>query len=293
MNAASRKVWRQICQQLHIQPGEHKLISTKKLYALPQVAVEETMEYLKGYYRLYGDQMAQWCDDGTIPGESVVDYLAHVIEHGIKIFLPTQRTKKAPDITLGILQSPYAPPRGPVSYVGNSGERCVTKRPVLIGEVHHILLNKPGTDWNASSSGKTHHMGVPAPRTNTDRNANAGNLQATRAGESELRKLLSTASGQLNEQETMPELERSGEFIAEFLDRNNNPDSQDYIAKKILTEQTPGRIDRMINREVQPLGGARPLKSFKHILACSGCEVAWEPFVYKKHTPVDGGSLDM
>lgn len=268
-NAASRDVTLKIRQELQCVSNEKGLEA--KLLEMDKSgnpAVERAWNYLLGYYQIVSPKMFDWMTTSQYTRPRT-EHLASIIRKGIYLYLPPDNDPESEHI-LRELEKHYRPVYGPVSYIGNSGQRVTTKNNVRIGSVYFLLLEKIGDDWTAVSSGKLQHFGVLSQVTNTDKFSQPSRNQAIRAwGEAEIRIAVSYV-GTL--------------FAADMLDRNNNPATHKQINYSLLEAECPTNIRLAVNRAIIPLGGAKPLQLVKHIAECGG----WK-FVYNAHNPSYGG----
>ena len=58
--------------------------------------------------------------------------------------------------------------------------------------------------------------------------------------------------------------------MADILDRNNNPATHMHILRNILQAPQPTNILSVVDRNIQPLGGDKPLQLVRHIGEVSG-----------------------
>ena len=208
---------------------------------------------------------ASWFDNNQIEA-TIPEYLAEIVEIGIGIYLPTDNQPMSEDI-VEQLGREYPSCYGPISYVGNSGRRVTTKYPARIGSVYMLLLEKTGDDWSAVSSGKLQHFGVLSQLTRGDKYSKpARNLAVRVVGEAEGRIMVSYIGPR---------------FMAEMMDRNNNPKTHKMMVEKILRAEKPSNIDSLVNRKEHPFGGSKPLQLLKHILQCGGIKFTYRPYVSK------------
>lgn len=265
INAASRDVAKFIRNTLGIAPGDRQ--AQRKIEALEQSmpgVVENVWNYLMGYYAIVSPKQFRWMNGGGY-AKSRASHLASICEDTVYLYMPPDNEPESVDI-IAELEKHYRPTYGPVEYVGNSGRRVRTKKNVRIGSMYIILLEKIGDDWTAVSSGKLQHFGVLSQVTNTDKFATPTRNQAIRAwGESEVRIGVSYVGPH---------------FVADMMDRNNNPATHRMILQSILESDKPSAIQMAVDRNVIPLGGAKPLQLVKHIAECGG----WR-FTYKNYLP--------
>ena len=264
-NASSRDTHKRLCAMLCIKPNIKKILAYNALSKLPEATIEEAFTYLYNFYKIISPIQASWFDEGKIEATKL-DYLAEIIEIGIGMFIPTDNQPMSEDIVMQLEQH-YKPIYGPVTYVGNSGRTITTKNNIRIGSVYMMLLDKTTNDASAVSSGKLQHFGVLSQVTKGDKFSKPDRNQATRViGEAEGRIMVSYIGPW---------------FMAEIMDRNNNPKTHKVMVEKILRSHTPSNIDSLVDRNVIPFGGSKPLQLLKHLLQCSGIKYVYKPYVPK------------
>lgn len=219
--------------------------------------VAEAWNYLSGFYRIVAPKMVEPFEDGRYPFP-VIKHLEDVARNGIHLHLPPENEVRYAD-AVRQLRHKYPAHLGPVTYRGRSGNLVTTKKPVLIGSMYILLLEKTGGDWSGVSSAKLQHFGIPAKLTNQDKFSNPGRAQPVRfAGETEVR-LLSTMVG--------------SDVVADILDQSNNPLAHKEVSKNIILAPEPGNVKRIIDREKIPVGNGRPLAYVKHVFECAGIRI--------------------
>lgn len=263
INAFSRDTSKQIRNWFGLQEGDrHALRTIQEIEQNNRPLFEQAWHYLMRYYEIVSPKMHAIFVGGGYKKTSA-EHMAAIVKDGIYIWKPTDCPRETTDI-VRMLEAEYQSCYGPVTYVGNSGRRVVTKVPVRIGSTYMILLEKTADDWSAVSSGRTQHYGVLAQVGNQDKHSLPYRSQPIRAfGEAEIR---------ITAAYTGPRL------TAEILDRNNNPETHRAVVNAILESDFPTVIYNAVDRNKIPLGGARPLQHVKHILACSGVEFVYEPY---------------
>lgn len=271
VNAAGRDCAGRIRNLLGFpQEGDkHALEKLQELEVTAKQAVDTAWDYLLGLYKICSPKMYVWFT--TVDGYQLprAHHLASVINKGIYLYMPPENDPE-PMTVVQELEEHYRPVYGPVTYVGNSGNRVTTRKPVRIGSMYIILLEKTGDDWTAVSSGKLQHFGVLSQVTNSDKFSQPSRTQAIRAwGESEVRVGVSYAGPHV---------------MTEILDRNSNPATHRQILHSVLQAETPTSIESVVDRTKVPLGGSKPLQLVKHIAECGG----WK-FIYRPHIPSQGG----
>lgn len=217
----------------------------------------ETMwNYLTGYYDIIAPLMKPYLS--RFDEFRKRRHLESVAKDGVYRLQPTDNPVDYVS-ALDELRRKYPAPYGPVQYIGYEGRRITTKANVLIGGMYLILLEKIGNTWQAVSSPKVQHYGIPAKLTNTDKYSAPGRHNPVRIfGESEVR-VISAVCG--------------GDIAADVLDQSNNPIVHREITKNILTAENPTNIDKVIDRTKYPVGRGRILTLVKHILECAGIRI--------------------
>lgn len=199
----------------------------------------------------------------SFDNKTIVSYLESVVKNAmVYLYFPPDNQATGMDIVRQ-LEKEYRPVWGPVSYIGYSGQRCVTEKNVRIGSMYIMLLEKTGDDWTAVSSAKWQNFGVLAQITNRDKYTNPTRDQAIRAwGETEIR-IATACTGPVT--------------ASEILDRNNNMLSHKQMLTSILEAKHPTNIGIAVDRDKNPLGNARPLQLVKHYALCGGWEFNYQP----------------
>lgn len=263
INAASRDVRLKVCKELSLTERDKGL--ENKIWDISKsnpALIDKVWNYLLGYYKIVSPKMFLWLNDSYNEGQRM-HHLMCIISKAIYLYMPTNNAPEPEDM-IKELEKYYRPTYGSVSYVGNSGQRHYTKNPVRIGSLYIILLEKTGDDWTAVSSGKIQHFGILSQVTNSDKYSQPSRQQAIRAmGESEVRIYVSYAGPMIT---------------ADLLDRNNNPGTHKQILYSILESETPTNIQSAVNRNIIPLGGAKPIQLVKHIMSCSGVKFVYAPY---------------
>ena len=292
INAASRDIHKRICHELGLAPHTREHKALKHINTLPTELIQKVYEYLLGYYKICSPIMRSWFDEGKVTTPPA-EYLAEIVEIGITLHIPNDNQVCTPDIIVGIsnvnelgmtsltamynpinkgIAAGYRPLYGPVTYTGNSGVECTTVKPIMISGVYMILLDKVN-DWSSVSSGKFQHFGVLAPLTREDKYAKPARQQAVRGmGEAEVRIAVSYAGEK---------------FLAEMMDRNNNPLTHKAIVEALLDSPEPTKIKNLVDRSKIPYGGSKPLQILKHICSVSGFSFRYVPYKNVNYQPTE------
>ncbi len=259
INSASRDLAREITRALHGATTPQAI----RDHANFNVAWDRLMRY----YQLTSPRTYAWFVSHKYT-KAAETHLKYIIDHQmVHLYYPPDN-EVHPTSMIRHLEAEFRPTFGPVRYIGNSGRSVMTKDPVRIGSLYIMLLEKTGDDWTALSSGKWQNFGVLAQITARDKFASPTRQQSIRAfGETEIR-ILASYVGPIR--------------TAEILDRNNSIATHKQVLGAIFATDTPSNIGCAVDRNINPLGNARPLQLAKHLALCGG----WR-FAYKPHrTPV-------
>lgn len=256
-SAALRDMSKNVCNIL----GIHKNATPEKLMALNPEVFEKAYSYMLGFYRITSDQQFEMFAN-RVSQEERYEHIANIVNDGDYLFVPINSQKDSIQV-IKELEQFYRPTYGPVSYVGNSGQRVMTKNKIRIAPMYMMLLDKIADDWSSVSSGKLQHFGVLSPMTKHEKFLYPFRNSPVRTiGETEGR-IFAGYCGR--------------EAIAEMMDRSNSPMTQRNIVHNILTAEQPGNIENVVDRKYIPLGSARPLLLVRHILMCAGMKSVYEP----------------
>ncbi len=239
VNASGAAVTKRICEMV--------VNKTTAEYA-------EAWDYLLGFYKLVSPRMYE------LIGESKIDPVNHinsVMQSGIYLWVPTDNPIDHLDM-VRLLQIHYPPCYGPCTYIGQTGKKITTKSPILIGEVHFILLDKIANTFSSVSSARLQHYGLPAKPTKRNKYSDPTRTSPIRtAGESEVRLFVNVAGGHAT---------------ADLLDRSSNPLVHQQIVRGILTTPEPTNVYNYVDRNVYPIGQGSILNLTNHILQCGGVQ---------------------
>lgn len=263
ISASARDTHKRLCAKLSVNPFAKQILAYNAISKLPKEVVEDAYSYLLEFYAIVSPRMRSWFDEGKIEA-TPIEYLSEVVEKGCSLYIPTDNEPMTQDIVTALEQK-YRPTYGPVTYIGNSGTPVTTVNNVRIGSQYFLLLEKTGDDWSAVSSGKLQHFGVLSQLTRGDKYAKPARNQAVRgAGEAEVRIFVSYIGPT---------------FVAEIMDRNNNPKTHKAMVENLLKSETPGNVDKLVDRRSISYGGSKPLQLLKHVLQCGGIKYSYKPYV--------------
>lgn len=263
ISAAARDVSKSIRSMLNIPQCKKSQAYNALLAAYQQnkQAVSTAYLYLLGFYKIVSPRSYDFFSS-DLTEEEKLEHLADIIEDGLYVYWPIENEPEGPTV-IKQLEEFYKPTYGPVTYVGNSGRQVVTEEPVRIAPFYVMLLEKIADDWMAVSSAKAHHFGVLTPVIRAEKHSLPfSNTPVRFLGETEGR-LMTGYSGP--------------EAAAEMVDRSNSPATRKQIIRSILNAPKPTDIDYNVDRNVVPLGGAKPVQLANHVLQCAGLQFVYEP----------------
>jgi hypothetical protein len=190
------------------------------------------------------------------------EHLLTVINDDLLLYLPVEKEKHLKDIVKEC-EAKFTPCYGPVSYIGNSGIRCTTKKPIRIAPMYIMLLEKITDEWSAVATGNLHHFGILTQITKGEKfTLPYRNSPVRTVGETEGR-LFVGYTGR--------------ESLAEMMDKSNNPVTQRNVVWNILNAVYPSNIPQVVDRSFVPLGGIKTMQMVGHMFRCHGFRTVYEP----------------
>lgn len=256
ITGCARDVLKRIKKELHI----FDKISENKLRSIDANKLQDSYNYLLGFYNIINKEQYNFYSNLT--EDKKYDHLLSIINDKIYLFMPIEDEKDRVDRILE-LEEYCKPTYGRVTYVGNSGKLSVTKLPVRIAPVYHMLLEKIADDWSSVNVGVLQHLGVLAPIPKSEKYGLPYRQNPVRLiGETEAR----VFAGYCGRQVT-----------AEMLDISNNPASMRNIVYNILNADKPTNIEKAVDRKIVPLGGHRPINIVEHKFIVAGFRTKYVP----------------
>lgn len=240
IGAASRDCIKNIRSALGLDETEvyEFVFLEEHLGKLPLKDLKAQFDYLFGHYKIIAPniyakkQEMEEDKDGWW-----LDHLTHVIFDGNEpygTFIQNELgsiedySKMIHELSTG----EYRPRITPVTYKDLGGKVRTTKKPVLIGPMYVLALEKTATDYNGVSVSRVNHFGISARLSGADKHlAPVREAGSNHSGESETRNMGKSVGG---------------EVIATLADLNNSPESAKATAKRILSHPTPSNMDQAI-----------------------------------------------
>jgi DNA-directed RNA polymerase beta subunit len=231
------------------------------LKSFTQDQVTNGLSYLKGLFHLINPTQRDFLE--RLDYAEQVNYLRECINSKIKFYIPVNNHISPVEMVKNIEASIYKPHYGKVTFVNESGRKVVSKRNIRIAPLYMMLLEKIGDDWSAVSNAKLQTFGILSPVTKSEKFALPWRCSPTRIfGESEGRVFVGYVGR---------------EAAAEMIDRSNNPLTMRWMMKNILEAPKPTNIDVIVDRNLIPLGGSKPLQYINHIFKCAGFSLKYVP----------------
>lgn len=257
INGVSRDIVNRVRTMLGIDKGK---CSIDLLYSADTVVLKDVYNYMLSYFEITCTKQYEFYK--ALGEEDRYEVINNVINDDLYTYLPVNNPKSNMDIVQE-LEAKFDPTYDKVSYVGNSGKKVVTKSKVRIAPMYIMALDKIADDWSAVSSGRLQHFGILSPIIKSEKFALPFRNSPVRSiGETESRIYV----GYCGE-----------EAMAEMMDRSNNPLTQRNMTWNILNADKPTKINNVVDRNLVPLGGSKPIQLVKHMLTASGFTPVYEP----------------
>lgn len=258
LNATSRDIAKRVRNHLGIDKNESKFKIEKQIrYKIQNQSelIQDNWNYIMSYYKLVSPIMFEHYSNFTIQSDEVISNLTTICSDMIYLYTPVEYT---PDYSKVIpeVNRIFKPLKDKVLITKKNGEKVWTKEKVMIGSMYIILLEKIGDELSAVASGKLQHHGLLAQLNKQDKYAETIRNQPIKGlGEPDVRNFVSYCGAK---------------FIAELMDRNNNPIVHKKIVRGILDSDQPTNIDTLIDRKEIPYGATKPIQFLDHLSLCSG-----------------------
>lgn len=255
--AASRDVGKQVRTILGLSQGP---CSMDKVLCSEDEQIQQAYQLLLQYYKVVSTKQYQFYNQ--LSYDEQIEHLANVVEQGVYLYIPIDNDLDTVEMVKAV-EALVKPTYGPVSYVGNSGQRCVTVNNVRIAPMYIMLLDKIADEWSSVSTGRLQHFGILSPTIKSEKfSFPYRNSPVRTIGETEGRIYNGYAGA---------------EAIAEMMDRSNNPMTQRHMSWNILDAKHPSNIDKVVDRDLIPLGNSKNLQLVTHFLTVTGTKLTYKP----------------
>lgn len=257
-NSAIRDVRHQAFNMMGI--SRNQKIAVEELQAIDPIRINNGWNHIRKLVAIMSPKQLEFMDN--LNNNDKFEYLADIINQGLRMYVPIG---SSPEITecVRTIEREFNIVYGPVTYVGNSGQRHITKNKVRIAPLYMMLLEKIADDWNSVSTAKLQHFGILSAMTKSEKYAHPYRCSPVRTiGETEGR-IFAGYCGR--------------NALADMYDRSNNPLTQRNMVWNILDADKSGNIENVIDRNFVQFGGAKPLQLIKHVFQCSGFKYTYKP----------------
>jgi len=186
------------------------------------------------------------------------------IESGVVNIRPIDCKKPLPHAVMD-LEEHFPQTFGPLTHqLIEEGVTETTIDSIHIQPLPIMLLDKTADDTLAVGTASLGPFGVPIKSNQSDKYSKPWKDSPPRAsGESESRQYAANT--------------KSPEMIADMLDRSNNPTVQLEMSRRLVSSETPGNIEDIIDRERLPYGMTKPLQLAANLLQSFGAKFKYVP----------------
>lgn len=186
------------------------------------------------------------------------------IEAGVVNIRPIDCKKPLAHAVLD-LDSKFPQTFGPLTHqLVEDGKTETTIQSMSIQPLPFMLLDKTADDTLAVGTAALGPFGVPIKSNQGDKYSKPWKDSPPRAsGESESRQYAANT--------------KSPEMIADMLDRSNNPTVQLTMARRLVSSETPGNIEDIIDREKHPYGMTKSLELAANLFQSFGARLKYVP----------------
>jgi hypothetical protein len=183
-----------------------------------------------------------------------------IINDKMYIYLPSH-TQNIGVEGVGDIEARFPSDYGPVTFYDAEGKLRRTRDKIMIGANYMIVLEKTGHDWSAVDAPRRQVHGVPAKMSQKDRSSLPWRYQAIRLmGEAEVRNEVGILGG---------------EYMADQVDRPNNPKALYQIFRTIMHADRPTDLEQVVDREAIPVGNSLALSYLNNTMYCAGAQFAY------------------
>jgi hypothetical protein len=261
INAAARDLVHRLRESAGMLPNvKPTQVMVQNLRRSPEV-VDNIFETLMRFYEI----VAPLQKDMLVNDPDRYRHVASVLMDGHYLFIPPNNPVDLIAMGNELANGEFRPHYGPVTYTNSAGQHVTTRKSVLIGDLYMFCLEKIGDDWSGVASTKTQQFGLPAKLNNSDKLSTPGREQPVRSmGESETRSYICVVGAH---------------WTNELLDQTTNPMAHNFGVDNIVSAAKPTNIPKLVDRNVIPYGGSRPVGLYQHLLECRGLKFVYKPDV--------------
>lgn len=266
LTATARDIAKRVRVKLGIEHGEKRWSGDRKIRQLATSnpgLVKECYEYMLEFLRLCAPLQHERYEQEQFNSDMALSYMVTSCIDKMYLYTPLEFSPEYAK-NIPIINEKFKPLKGPVQITKMNGEKVWTKEKVMIGDMYIIELEKIGDDLSAVASAKTQHHGVLAQIGKQDKYSDSIRNQPIKGiGEPDGRLFVAYCP--------LP-------FIAEMMDRNNNPIVHKELITNSLNSDKPTNVQCLVDRKQFEYGSTKPIQFLDHLAACSG----WK-LVYHSH----------
>lgn len=239
-----------------------KRIGTKITELMKENKAQEAWEMLYDYYTTITDQIEPILEEAG-SRFNPLDELNDVVRNGTaRPYVPLDNGLYDSYFDMiNILEEKFPPCYGPVTYRGNTGRLVTTKRPVIIGSLYTMILEKDGRSGTAVGSSRLHGtFGIPAkPSSLANKVSLPGKESPVRMfGETEKR-LTSAACGGM-----------AMRLVDEY---NSNVQAHRSVMEAIYSSENPTAIQNGVDWDKVKMSGGRMVRFIRTMFRSCGFEL--------------------
>lgn len=272
---AARDISKQVCYIMGLEPPRMENYHLPKtptrsyqdIASIDKERLRAAWRHLMEFYNIWLDEQFEFFRKLKI--EEKIEHLVDIANDGIYLKANIHEHRDPQLVALEIKKR-FNLTYDVVTFRGEDGIVKKSKRKMLVGPLHIYLLNKITDDYSAVSTARLQHYGVPSPITRSEKFSKPWRDSPIRSmGETEGRVFNGYAGA---------------EAAAEMIDRTNNHAAQREVSRMLLTHATPGKIERIVDRDKIEIGQGCPLQMLNAVTATVGFEQVWVPEIIDDKT---------
>lgn len=217
--------------------------------------VREQFEIMLDFFECFSETQYRTYKENSSNNEFVYKEMYWFLKNLIKMFISTSDQVMS-HLIIENIRKRFKPTYGYVSYIDSTGKVQIPKKKARIGPQAGMWLEKIADTWSAVTSPRMHLYGVPSPIIQGQRYSQSHRHATVKImGETEFAIMAGYAGVGI---------------AAEIYDRSNNPITGKAITEEMLNSPNTANIECIIDRNIHPLGLAKPLQQITHRMMCYG-----------------------
>lgn len=259
--AAARDIRKQMLEEMGLDRNFSGQMTVEEMQSLPLAGLQKAIGTMLLLYKIVSPRQYKEYTECLTDEEQWI-WLTDIVNTHLYLYIPIETQKSFDKIVLEIEKN-FKLVYGPVSYVGRSGRRIMTKNSVRIAPIPIMLLDKIADTWLSADIGKHNNFGITAAMNRADKYSRPWRYTPPRLmGESENRVYVMYGGRKM---------------MAEMMDRSHSIVSQKHIAYRLTHSKNPLNIEKIIDRDKIPFDGVRSVQILQHVFRCCGFQVVYEP----------------